>query len=81
MTGVKEDSGEITVNHRQIPYRAKTDRIIYFDFYALCSGPRSQRDYMMLADGFQTVLIDQVPQFEGERIISVISGVEDDYQR
>jgi cell division protein ZapE len=81
MTGVKDNSGEITVNHRQIPYRARTDRIIYFDFYALCSGPRSQRDYMMLADGFQTVLIDQVPQFEGERIISVTSGVEDDYQR
>ena len=81
MTGVKDNSGEITVNHRQIPYRAKTDRIIYFDFYALCSGPRSQRDYMMLADCFQTVLIDQVPQFEGERLISATSGVEDDYQR
>ena len=67
--------------NRQIPYQAKTDDVIFFDFYALCSGPRSQRDYMRLADNFQTILLDQVPQFEGERIISVASGVEDDYQR
>ena len=81
MTGIKKISGNITVNHRRIPYRAKTDSIIYFDFDALCSGPRSQRDYIMLANGFQTVLLDQVPKFEGESVISVTSGVEDDYQR
>ena len=81
MTGIKGSSGIITVNNRPIAYRGKTDEIIFFDFYALCSGPRSQRDYMRLADDFQTVLLDQVPQFEGERITSVASGVEDDYQR
>ena len=81
ISGIKGISGNITVNSRQIPYRAIADKIIHFDFYALCSGPRSQRDYMTLADCFQTVLLDHVPQFEGERITSVISGVEDDYQR
>ncbi|MFT7431891.1 MAG: cell division protein ZapE [Colwellia sp.] len=74
-------SGNITVNHRKIPFQAKTDTIILFDFYALCSGPRSQRDYISLADHFKLVLLGQVPQFDGERITSVISGVEDDYQR
>jgi len=81
ITGSKGKSGCITVNHRKIPYRARTDNIILFNFYALCSGPRSQRDYMSLADSFEIVLLDQVPKFEGERIISVTSGVEDDYQR
>ena len=81
MTGIKGYAGIITVNNRQISYRGKTDEIIFFDFHALCSGPRSQRDYMKIADDFQTVLLDQVPQFEGEMLISVASGVEDDYQR
>lgn len=81
ITGIVGTSGNITVNHRKIPFQAKTDTIILFDFYALCSGPRSQRDYISLADNFTLVLLDQVPQFDGERITSVISGVEDDYQR
>ncbi|MFT5023852.1 MAG: cell division protein ZapE [Colwellia sp.] len=81
ITGIVGTSGNITVNHRKIPFQAKTDTIILFDFYALCSGPRSQRDYISLADHFKLVLLDQVPQFDGERITSVISGVEDDYQR
>ncbi|MBA6350033.1 cell division protein ZapE [Colwellia sp. BRX8-9] len=81
ITGIVGTSGNITVNHRKIPFQAKTDTIILFDFYALCSGPRSQRDYISLADDFKLVLLDQVPQFDGERITSVISGVEDDYQR
>ncbi|MBA6384724.1 cell division protein ZapE [Colwellia sp. BRX10-6] len=81
ITGTVGTSGNITVNHRKIPFQAKTDTIILFDFYALCSGPRSQRDYISLADDFKLVLLDQVPQFDGERITSVISGVEDDYQR
>ncbi|MBA6337747.1 cell division protein ZapE [Colwellia sp. BRX8-7] len=81
ITGIEGTSGNITVNHRKIPFQAKTDTIILFDFYALCSGPRSQRDYISLADHFKLVLLDQVPQFDGERITSVISGVEDDYQR
>lgn len=81
ITGIVGTSGNITVNHRKIPFQAKTDTIILFDFYALCSGPRSQRDYISLADHFKLVLLDQVPQFDGERITSFISGVEDDYQR
>jgi len=81
ITGNLAKSGSITVNHRKIPYQGITDDTIFFDFYALCSGPRSQRDYISLADNFEVVLLDQVPQFDGERIISVTSGVEDDYQR
>jgi cell division protein ZapE len=81
ISGVKVHPSEITVNHREIPYQGRADKVILFDFYALCSGPRSQRDYISLADSFEIVLLDQVPQFEGERINSVTSGVEDDYQR
>jgi len=74
-------SKNITINHREISYLGKTDEHIWFDFFALCSGPRSQRDYMKLADLFDTVLISNVPQFDGKLIPAVFSGVEDSYQR
>jgi cell division protein ZapE len=71
----------IMINHREISYIDKTNQHIWFDFFDLCSGPRSQRDYMQLADLFDTVLISNVPLFSGNLIPAVFSGVEDSYQR
>lgn len=71
----------IAINHREISFLKKSEKHIWFDFFALCSGPRSQRDYMQLADLFDTVLISNVPQFSGKLIPAVFSGVEDSYQR
>lgn len=77
------NSGEIMINNRPIPYIAKykQNKVIWFDFFDLCSGPRSQRDYMAIAQQFRTVLISNVPQFSGKLIPAVFSGVEDCYQR
>ncbi len=71
----------IEINSREITYLARTTKHIWFDFYDLCSGPRSQRDYIQIADQFETVLISRVPQFSGKLIPAVFSGVEDSYQR
>ena len=76
-----DKSKTITINHREISYLVKSDQHIWFDFFALCSGPRSQRDYIQLADLFDTVLISNVPKFGGKLIPAVFSGVEDSYQR
>ena len=80
-TGKCCKSGSLTVNNREISYQARHHNVIYFDFYAICAGPRSQRDYINLADNFQTVFLDKVPQFSGDKINSVAAGVEDGYQR
>jgi cell division protein ZapE len=74
-------SGEIEINHRQLNYIAYSDNAIFFDFFELCSGPRSQRDYMVLAQNFDSVFIANVPKFSGELVPAVFSGVEDSYQR
>ncbi len=73
--------GEIKINHRNITYLAKSEQLIWFDFFDLCSGPRSQRDYMVIAKQFHTVFISNVPQFSGKLIPAVFSGIEDSYQR
>lgn len=85
----KTSAGAIEINNRLIPFKAKSGimgnklstNVIWFDFNALCNGPRSQRDYIVLANQFSTVLLEGVPQFVGERIHAVSSGVEDGYQR
>lgn len=56
-------SGEIEMNYRQLSYIAQSNKIIFFDFFALYSGPLSQRDYMVLAKDLNTVFIATVPKF------------------
>lgn len=71
----------VEINHRSIVYKQQIDNAIWFEFNELCSGPRSQRDYIVLADMFDVVFISDVPQFSGKLIPAVFSGVEDSYQR
>ena len=71
----------ILIHSRSIEFIACSDKTIWFDFMALCSSPRSQRDYIKLADNYTTVLVSNVPEFNGELIPAVFSGVEDSYQR
>jgi len=35
--------------------------VVWFDFKALCGGPRSQNDYLEIATQFHTVLLSDVP--------------------
>ena len=71
----------VMIHGRHINTIASADNAIWFDFMAICSGPRSQRDYIALADSYNVVLIANVPQFRGELVPAVFSGVEDSYQR
>tara|TARA_R110000737_G_scaffold132041_2_gene163709 strand:- start:1224 stop:2378 length:1155 start_codon:yes stop_codon:yes gene_type:complete len=74
-------NGSMIIHGRGVKFLACSDKAIWFDFMALCSCPRSQRDYIKLADDYTAVLISNVPQFSGELIPAVFSGVEDSYQR
>ncbi len=51
----------IDVEGRQITARQVADDVIWFDFEALCDGPRSQRDYIEIAREYHAVLISNVP--------------------
>lgn len=44
-----------------IPVRSLADGVAWFDFVALCDGPRSQNDYIELARLYHTVLVSGVP--------------------
>lgn len=52
---------EIEILGRSIPAIAICDDIAWFEFTALCDGPRSQNDYIELGKLFHAVLIANVP--------------------
>lgn len=60
------DAG-IEIDGRRIPVRARSKGMCWFDFAALCEGPRGSADYIQVACEFHTVLIGGIPRMDGER--------------
>lgn len=56
----------LEVEGRMISALRESDGLVWFDFNALCDGPRSQNDYIELAREYHTVLLSGVPEL-GER--------------
>ena len=56
-----ETNTSIEILGRNIPARAVCDDIAWFDFKALCDGPRSQNDYIEMGKLFHAVIISDVP--------------------
>jgi cell division protein ZapE len=61
--GTVQDGGELIINDRPIPVRKRARNIVWFDFAALCEGPRAVADYIALAKTSPAVIISNVPQF------------------
>ncbi|HEX7339029.1 MAG TPA: cell division protein ZapE [Rhodanobacteraceae bacterium] len=55
--------GTLEVNNRAIDVRQHADNIAWFDFDALCDGPRSRADYTELAERYAAVIVSEVPAF------------------
>ena len=51
----------LTIEAREIRAVQRCGRAIWFDFPTLCGGPRSQNDYLELAQQFDIVLLSGVP--------------------
>jgi cell division protein ZapE len=49
------------IESREIKARRRAGGVVWFDFRALCGGPRSQNDYLEIATQFHTVLLSNVP--------------------
>lgn len=63
MTGITDlNPGISTIHGREIPHKAESGRAIWFDFRALCCGPRSQSDYLYLAEHYEMVFISGLEQ-------------------
>jgi cell division protein ZapE len=68
MSGETGSSGEpLEIEGRLIPTRQLAEGVVWFDFAAICGGPRSQNDYIEIGRMFHTVLVSNIPPLTGER--------------
>ncbi len=57
-----EKSNEVLiVEGREIHTRYSAEGVVWFDFEAICDGPRSQNDYIELSKEYHSVFISNVP--------------------
>jgi cell division protein ZapE len=73
----------IEIEGRHIPVIRERGGVVWFDFMALCSGPRSQEDYIEIARNYQSVMVSHIPVFdslhedEARRFIALIDELYD----
>ena len=58
------EAGTLAIEGREVPVRCVAGGVAWFDFTALCDGPRAQADYIELARRYHTVFLSGVPVFK-----------------
>jgi len=75
----------VLIEGRPVSARAVADGVAWFDFEALCDGPRAQADYIELARRHHTVFLSGVPRFkaagEADRMRRFTWMVDEFYDR
>jgi cell division protein ZapE len=56
--------GSIELEGRKLAVRARSPGMAWFDFDALCEGPRAAADYIEIAREFHTVLLGRIPAMD-----------------
>ena len=75
--------GAVRVEGRDIAVRRRHEEVVWFDFAALCEGPRGTADYVEIARDFHTVFVSGVPVFDASgddaarRFIAVVDEFYD----
>jgi cell division protein ZapE len=59
---VEEESHELDVEGRVLPYRHRAGGMVWFEFGVICGWGRSQNDYLDLAKRFHTIIVSNVPR-------------------
>ena len=62
-----DESPQLTIEARPLSARRRAGSAIWFDFDALCDGPRSQRDYLELAQRFAVLFLSGIPVMSADK--------------
>ena len=57
-----DEEARLAIEARTVVARRRAGSAVWFDFATLCDGPRSQRDYLELAQRFAVLLLANVPR-------------------
>ena len=78
-----QENVSVEIEGRIIHARAVADDVVWFEFAAICDGPRSQNDYIEIAREYHAVLISGLPRFtrhtedQARRFISLVDEFYD----
>ncbi len=85
VAGTSGHPESLDIEGRSIEAQRVAGGVAWFDFEALCDGPRAQADYIELARRFHTVLLDRLPRFaasgEADRMRRLTWLVDEFYDR
>ncbi len=56
-----DEDPRVRIEAREIRALRRAGGVIWFDFATLCGGPRSQNDYLEIANRFHTVVLSAIP--------------------
>jgi len=62
LAGASEEEPFVRIEGRTIPCLRRAGDVIWFDFHALCGGPRSQNDYLEISSQFHSVILSSIPR-------------------
>jgi cell division protein ZapE len=82
--GAPAEDGPLVIDGRSIPTRARAEGHAWFDFAALCEGPRAASDYIEIATEHHTVLIGAIPRMDdsgGDAARRFVHLVDEFYDR
>lgn len=70
--GTPSNHGDLTIQNRQIPYFKCSAQLVWFEFRVICNLPRSQLDYLEIANRFDTIIVSGVPALGENDTLSTI---------
>jgi cell division protein ZapE len=66
MRACPDEDPKLVVEGRTLHAKRRAGSQVWFNFKALCDGPRSQRDYLELARSFAVVIVSDIPKMGRE---------------
>jgi len=76
--GLAANAAQLRVLDRFMLVRGHAPGVVWFDFFALCDGPRSQLDYIELSQNYHTLIVSNVPVLGGHvNTRKIAIGTED----
>ncbi len=64
--GEEDLDSRLEIENRIVQAKRVTSGMVWFDFKELCGGPRSQADYLSIAQEYHTVLISNIPKMDAQ---------------
>src|SRR5690606_14637998 len=72
LSPIYQSNTELFIQSRLIPCIRYGEKTVWFSFDVLCNLPRSQLDYLEIAERFDTVFLSNIPVLTSDKIANTL---------